>query len=484
MGEGKWRGAYPPRVPRRAAAAAGNAASLFADEGATARGKPLAARMRPRDLDELVGQEKIVGPGRVLRRAIEAGQLPSFILWGPPGTGKTTLAGIAARRAGARFVALSAVSAGVADLRRLIEEARRIRAGGGERTVVFIDEIHRFNKAQQDVVLPHVEEGHVVLIGATTENPSFEVISALLSRTRVYALSPLSDEDIHAIVGRALVDERGLAGAVELEPAATELLVNVSNGDARVALNALELASDAAEPDDQGIRHVSVDAVRDALQRRTLLYDRAGEQHYDTISAFIKSVRGSDPDAALYWLVRMIDAGEDPMFVARRLVVLASEDVGLADPQGLVVATAAQQATHLIGWPEGYYPLAEATVYLALAPKSDSIKVARGRLSEDLETTRAEPVPLHLRNAVTGLMNEMGYGRGYRYAHDRPEHFDPEESFLPPSLEGRRYYEPTEMGAEAELSRRLRALETARRSVRAAGRARTARTGGAPPGPD
>ncbi len=454
---------------------------LFArppEDEPVARDKPLAARMRPRDLSEFVGQEHLVGEGRVLRRAIEAGQLPSFILWGPPGTGKTTLAAIAAHHAGARFVGLSAVSAGVADLRREIDEARELRAATGGRTVLFIDEIHRFNKAQQDVVLPHVEEGHIVLIGATTENPSFEVISALLSRTRVYVLKPLADEQVTIIVRRALVDERGLAGSVDLADDAERMLVSIANGDARIALNALELASDATAPDD-GRRVVTLAAVRDALQRRTLLYDRAGDQHYDTISAFIKSVRGSDPDAGLYWLVRMIDAGEDPMFIARRLVILAAEDVGLADPQGLVVASAAQQAVHLIGLPEGYFPLAEATVYLALAPKSDSLKAARGRLDADIEETRADPVPLHLRNAVTGLMRGLGYGRGYRYAHDAPGHFDPDEVFLPPSLDGRRYYEPTDLGAEADLRTRLERL---RRSAQGADPARRAGTSGEPPG--
>jgi len=471
------------RVPRAMRSKSRTGRPLFtspSDQEVAARDKPLAARMRPRDLAEFVGQEHLVGDGRVLRRAIEAGQLPSFILWGPPGTGKTTLAAIASRHAGARFVAISAVSAGVADLRRLIDEARDARAVSGERTVLFIDEIHRFNKAQQDVVLPHVEEGDIVLIGATTENPSFEVISALLSRTRVYVLKPLADEQVTTIVRRALEDERGLGGGVRLDPEAERVLVSVANGDARIALNALELASDATAPD-AGTRVVTAEAVRDALQRRTLLYDRAGDQHYDTISAFIKSVRGSDPDAGLYWLVRMIDAGEDPMFIARRLVILAAEDVGLADPQALVVASAAQQATHLIGFPEGYFPLAEATVYLALAPKSDSLKTARGRLGNDIEQTRADPVPLHLRNAVTGLMHHLGYGKGYRYAHDAPGHFDPEEVFLPPSLEGRRYYEPTDLGAEADLRSRLEAL---RRSARGTGPARTGGTSGEPPGSD
>jgi putative ATPase len=441
----------------------------IADDPAKARGTPLAARVRPRDLDEYVGQSHLVGPGRVLRKAIDAGQVPSMILWGPPGTGKTTLAAIAASRGKARLVSLSAVSAGVADLRRVIEEARELRLATGQRTVMFIDEIHRFNKAQQDVVLPFVEQGDVTLIGATTENPSFEVISALLSRSRVFVLQPLGDDEVRLIVERALADPRGLDGTVAVAPDALDSLVVVANGDARVALNTLELASDAATPDAKGIRHVDLAAVKDALQRRSLVYDRAGDSHYDTISAFIKSLRGSDPDAALYWLVRMIDAGEDPMFIARRLVILAAEDVGLADPQGLVIASAAQQAVHLIGLPEGYFPLAEATVYLALAPKSDSIKRAAGMLTADIEGTRADPVPLHLRNAVTGLMRGLGYGKGYKYAHDKPDHFDPEETFLPDSLKDRRYYEPTDLGAEAALKARVEALRKRTAEVRGKG---------------
>ena len=417
-----------------------------------------------------------MGPGRVLRKAIDAGQLPSLILWGPPGTGKTTLAAIAAKAAKARFVHISAVSSGVQELRKVIDEARKLKDLTGQRTVLFIDEIHRFNKAQQDVVLPNVENGDVILLGATTENPSFEVNSALLSRSRVYVLRPLAEEQVRTIVERALADERGLGGRARLAPDAMAGLVAVSNGDARVALNALELAADAT-----GDQEITLTDVREALQRRSLLYDRAGDQHYDTISAFIKSVRGSDPDAALYWLMRMIDAGEDPMFIARRIVILAGEDVGLADPQALVIASAAQQATHLIGLPEAYYPLAEATVYCALAPKSDSLKRGLGELRHDLDETRADPVPLHLRNAVTPLMKQLGYGKDYKYAHDYEEHVAPDTSYLPESLAGRRYYVPTDLGAEAELKRRLAALA---RAARGAGRARTGDTSGSPPASD
>ena len=434
--------------------------------------QPLAARMRPRDLAEFVGQQHVIGEGRVLRKAIDSGQLPSMILWGPPGTGKTTLAAIASKAAKARFVHLSAVSSGVADLRKVIEESRKLRGLTDQRTVLFIDEIHRFNKAQQDVVLPYVENGDVILLGATTENPSFEVNSALLSRSRVYVLKPLTEDDVRTIVDRALVDERGLGGRATIAKEAEDALVAVSNGDARVALNALELASDATD------KEITLADIREAMQRRSLLYDRAGDQHYDTISAFIKSVRGSDPDASLYWLMRMIDAGEDPMFIARRIVILAGEDVGLADPQALVIATAAQQATHLIGFPEGYYPLAEATVYLALAPKSDSLKRGLGELQHDLEETRADPVPLHLRNAPTRLMKSLGYGKDYKYAHDYEDHVAPGETYLPEALVDRRYYVPTELGAEAELKRRLDAL---RRSVRGAGPARTGDRSGSPP---
>ncbi len=437
--------------------------------------------MRPRDLAEFVGQPHLVGEGRVLRKAIDAGQLPSMILWGPPGTGKTTLAAIAAKKANARFLAISAVSSGVAELRKLIEEARKLRQLTGQRSVLFIDEIHRFNKAQQDVVLPYVENGDVILLGATTENPSFEVNSALLSRSRVYTLQPLSEEEVRAIVRRAMTDERGLAGGVSLASDGEDALVAVSNGDARVALNALELAADATAPGADGLRTIRLPDIREALQRRSLLYDRAGDQHYDTISAFIKSVRGSDPDAALYWLMRMIDAGEDPMFIARRIVILAGEDIGLADPQALVIASAAQQATHLIGFPEGWFPLAEATVYLSLAPKSDSLKRGLGELQHDLAETRADPVPLHLRNAPTPLMARLGYGKDYKYAHDYEDHVAPDTSYLPESLQGRRYYVPTDLGAEAKLKTRLESL---RRSVRGTDPARTEGTSVPRPGAD
>ncbi len=468
----------PHTKPRRPPPRPSNATlftGLTEPETVLAAGSPLAARMRPRDLDEYVGQAHLVGPGRILRRAIDAGQLPSMVFWGPPGTGKTTLAAIAARRAKARFMPLSAVASGVADLRRIIEEARELRSATGERTVLFIDEIHRFNKAQQDAVLPAVENGDVILIGATTENPSFEVISALLSRSRVFTLKPLTEDDVRVIVRRSLADERGLAGKARLDEDAEDALVVISNGDARIALNTLELAADAS-PDG----HVTLAAVKEALQRRSLVYDRQGDAHYDTISAFIKSVRGSDPDGSLYWLMRMIDSGEDPLFIARRLVILAAEDVGLGDPQALVIASSAQQAVHLIGMPEGYYPLAEATVYLALAPKSDSIKRARTALEHDLENTRADPVPLHLRNAPTQLMKKLDYGKGYRYAHDAPGHFDPDEAFLPASLAGHVYYEPTDLGAEAALKKRLEGL----RSARSEARTRRGDTSGAPRAPD
>ncbi len=422
---------------------------------------PLAARMRPRTLSEFVGQDHIVGPGHALRRAIENDNVPSLILWGPPGTGKTTLAEVIARATDSQFVGLSAVSAGVADLRAVVADAKRARALG-RRTVLFVDEIHRFNKAQQDAVLPYVEDGTVVFIGATTENPSFEVNSALLSRSRVFVLHALGDEDVAGIVRRALADtERGLANMrVELDDDALSALVGLANGDARVALGTLEFAGSAAPSDANGVRRIDAALIADALQRRIVAYDKKGDNHYDVISAFIKSVRGSDPDAAVYWLARMLDAGEDALFIARRIVILASEDIGLADSRGLSVAIAAQQAVHFIGMPEGFYPLAHATLYLATAPKSNSVGRAYKAALGDVESTRNDPVPLDLRNAPTGLMRDLGYGAAYRYAHDDyvaqgargglppPERL---QAYLPENLIDRAYFVPGEQGDEEKL---------------------------------
>jgi putative ATPase len=414
--------------------------------------------MRPSTLSEFVGQVHIVGEGRVLRKAIESGQLPSMILWGPPGSGKTTLAFIIANTTESHFASVSAVTAGVADLRMIIDEAKERRALYGKKTILFIDEIHRFNKAQQDAVLPFVEDGTVILIGATTENPSFEVISPLLSRSRVFMLEPLSEKEIASIIQRALKDEdRGLGKIkAELNEDALKQLITLSNSDARTALNVVELAVMTTPPDADGIRRVTLPVIEDALQQRTLLYDRAGEQHYDVISALHKSLRDSDPDAVLYWLARMLEAGEDPLFIARRLVRAASEDIGLADPQALVVAMAAQQAVHFLGMPEGNMALAEAAVYLAAAPKSNSLYAAYERVQREVKTGKNEPVPLHLRNAVTGMMKDFGYGEGYKYAHDYEGHVV-DQDHLPESLKGRKFYAPGTLGYEREIAARLRA---------------------------
>ncbi|MCC7366211.1 MAG: replication-associated recombination protein A [Dehalococcoidia bacterium] len=418
---------------------------------------PLAARMRPRNLDEFAGQEQAVGKGSMLRSSVEQGRLPSVILWGPPGCGKTTLARILARSVQAEFVAISAVSSGVADLRKVVAEAAARRTGG-RRTVLFIDEIHRFNKAQQDVILPYVEDGTVTLIGATTENPSFEVVAPLLSRARVVRLLPLRDEDLGAIVDAALGDsERGIGGqGLALAEDARELLVQGTNGDARAALTALEIAANLANG--AGRREISAGDVRNALQDRRPYYDKGADFHFDTVSAFIKTLRGSDPDAALYWLARMIESGEDPLFIVRRMVILASEDVGLADPQALVVATACQQAVHFVGMPEGFHAMAECALYLALAPKSNSGYRAYLKAREDAVRTSHLGVPLHLRNAVTGMMRQFGYGQGYRYAHDEADHIARGATYLPEELAGARYYEPGELGYEAEMAARLAKL--------------------------
>jgi putative ATPase len=441
--------------------------TLFGDQSYTppAALTPLAQRVRPRTLDEILGQDHLLAPGRALRRALEADKVPSMVLWGPPGSGKTTLAEVIARLTRSRFVALSAVTAGVADLRRVVEQARRTP---DERTILFIDEIHRFNKSQQDAVLPHVERGTVTLIGATTENPSFEVNSALLSRVRVFTLRALGDTEIELIVRRALDDaEHGLGGrGLVIEETALRHVVERANGDARAALNSLELAADAAQA--AGSHMLTLGLIEDAVQQRALLYDKAGDAHYDTISAFIKSVRGSDPDAAVYWLARMLESGEDLMFIARRLVILAGEDVGLADPHALPVAVAAQQAAHFVGMPEAMFPLTEATLYLATAPKSNSVGRAYSAAMDAVRDTRNDPVPLHLRNAVTGLMRGMGYGRDYRYSHDFAEDDAARwaQRYLPDNLRDRRFYEPGAQGFEAdEIARRvarIRALSAPR----------------------
>ena len=421
---------------------------------------PLAARMRPRTLDEYVGQEHLVGQGTALRRALESGKLPSLILWGPPGSGKTTLANLLAKAGSAHFSPVSAVSAGVAELRKVIEEARQRRIGEGRGTILFIDEIHRFNKSQQDTILPFVEDGTVVLIGATTENPSFEVISPLLSRARTFVLKGLTEEDMKTIIGRAVNDrERGIGESrVVLSEEAVSRIISLASGDARVALNILELAAGVTPVDESGQRPVSRQAIDDAAQSKTLLYDRAGEQHFDIISALHKSMRGSDPDASLYWLGRMLEAGEDPMYIARRLVRFASEDVGLADPQALVIAVAAQQATHLIGMPESNVILAQAVVYLSMAPKSNSVYAAYKLVQKAIAENPLEPVPLHLRNAPTGLMKELGYGKGYKYAHDYPEHFVRQQN-LPDALKDSRFYIPSGQGEEKRAGERLKKLE-------------------------
>ncbi len=415
---------------------------------------PLAARMRPRNLDEFVGQEAAIGPGSMLRGAVDRGQLPSVILWGPPGCGKTTLARLLAKHLTAEFVGLSAVASGVADLRRVVAEAAG-RRQMGRRTVLFIDEIHRFNKAQQDVILPYVEDGTITLIGATTENPSFEVVAPLLSRARVIRLTALTPDDLNRVVDTALSDrERGVgAHGLTIAENARKLLSEGANGDARAALSALEIAAESAHA--AGVAEIDAAAIQQALQDRRPYYDKSADYHYDTVSAFIKSMRGSDPDASLYWLARMIEGGEDPLFIVRRMVILASEDIGLADPVALSTAVACQQAVHFIGMPEGFYAMAECCLYLALAPKSNSTGASYGRAREDAAATSHLPVPLHLRNAATGMMRQFGYGKGYRYAHDEAGHFARGAAYLPEGLERRKYYLPGETGAEPGLAGRL-----------------------------
>lgn len=417
---------------------------------------PLSTRMRPRTLDDLVGQDHVIGEGTLLRKAIEADRLSSLILWGPPGAGKTTLARIIATTTRASFVAVSAVTSGVADLRKAISEAQGRLGMNGQRTVLFIDEIHRFNKAQQDAILPHVEDGTVILIGATTENPSFEVNAPLLSRSRVITLRSLADEDIRSIVNRALADREHGLGLDELSitDEALDFLANMANGDARFALNTLEFA--AAGVDDDHI--ITLDLAGEAAQRRAATYDKSGDDHFDTISALHKTLRGSDADAALYWLARMLERGDDPLYVARRLVRFASEDVGLADPAALELAMAAQQSVHFLGMPEGALALAELTVYLALAPKSNAIYKAYNQVRDDVANTRNDPIPTHLRNAPTRFMKEEGFGKGYKYAHDYEGGIIGQVN-VPDNIRGKRYYHPTDRGLERELGRRIERIQ-------------------------
>jgi putative ATPase len=431
---------------------------------------PLAARMRPRNLDEFVGQEDIIGPGRLLRRAIEADRLfSSIILWGPPGTGKTTLAMVIANQTKSHFETLSAVLAGKAELRVVIDKALERRKLYNKRTILFVDEVHRWNRAQQDALLPHVENGTVVLIGATTENPYFEVIGALVSRSRVFQLRPLEDQDVRLLLERALQDsERGYGKLdVRLDEDALEHLIRVAGGDARNALNALELAVESTPPAPstgsgqvQGVVHITLEVAQESIQRRAVLYDKDGDAHYDTISAFIKSVRGSDPDAALYWLAKMLYAGEDPRFILRRLIILAGEDIGLGDPLGLVVASAAAQAFDYIGLPEGIYPIVEATLYLATAPKSNSA-TAYFKAFKRIEDEGITTVPRHLQDNNRDA-RALGHGQGYQYPHDAPDHYLPQQ-YLPQPLLGTYFYAPSDQGYEAQVVERLARWREAQR---------------------
>ena len=426
---------------------------------------PLAARMRPRTLEEFVGQEDILGPGKLLRRAIESDRLfSSIILWGPPGSGKTTLAMVIANLTKSHFDTLSAVLAGKAELKEVLEKATERRKLYQSKTILFVDEVHRWNKAQQDALLPHVENGTVTFIGATTENPYFEVIGALVSRSRVFQLRPLGDHDVHLLLERAISDtERGYGSrSIEADEEALEHIIHVAGGDARNALNALELAVESTLPDGQGAIHITLAVAQDSIQRRAVLYDKDGDAHYDTISAFIKSVRGSDPDAALYWLAKMLYAGEDPRFILRRLIILAGEDIGLGDPMGLVVASAAAQAFDYIGLPEGVYPIVEATLYLSTAPKSNTA-TSYFKAFELIEQEGTGDVPQHLQDANRDAV-ALGHGKGYQYPHESPEHFLPQQ-YLPKPLLGTYFYKPSSQGYESEVGQRLERWRLAQRKA-------------------
>jgi putative ATPase len=420
--------------------------------------RPLADRMRPQDLDEFVGQEELIGAGKILRRAIEEDRCFSMLFWGPPGTGKTTLAGIIAERSRSRFVPYSAVTAGVKEIKEVAARAREDLDASGLRTILFLDEIHRFNKSQQDYLLPHVENGTILLIGATTENPSFEINSALLSRLRVFVLKTLDSNAMQTIIHRALQDpERGLGALrVELDEEAESLIISLAVGDARTALNILEVAAVEASEHHQG--KISGNIIRDAVQKRSLLYDKTGEEHYNLISALHKSLRDSDPDAGLYWMGRMIEAGEDPLYIARRLIRFASEDVGLASPRALEQATAAYQACRFIGLPECALALAQVVVFLATSPKSNSLEASYIAVKEEIARSGHLPVPLNIRNAPTGLMKKLGYGKGYKYAHDFPD-AKVEQEHLPKEIRGKRFYHPTERGFEKTIKERMEEFE-------------------------
>ncbi|MEA1963721.1 MAG: replication-associated recombination protein A [Candidatus Aerophobetes bacterium] len=415
----------------------------FNQEKSVRKQAPLADRIRPTSLDEFVGQEDIVGKGKILRKMMEEDKLASLLFWGPPGSGKTTLARIIAHFTKSHFIRFSAVTSGIAEVRKVVKEARVRLEMYGQRTILFIDEIHRFNKAQQDAFLPHIEDGTITLIGATTENPSFEIIGPLLSRTRIFTLERLNPQEIKKILTRAMKDKRRGLGEykIEVEPETLNLIIEGSNGDARIALNILEIATNVTRPGREGIRSINLKTVKEVFQSRTLLYDKKGEEHYNVISAFIKSMRGSNPDAALYWLARMIEAGEDPRFIARRLVILASEDIGNADPQALSVAVAAARAVDFVGMPEAQINLAQAATYLASAPKSNASYKGLLEAKEDVRKNLNLPVPLHLRNAPTTLMKELGYGKNYKYPHNFPQG-KVDQKYLPEGLEKKKYYKP------------------------------------------
>ena len=438
--------------------------SLFDQKTEPVRQSPLADRMRPRSFADYVGQETLVGPNAPLRAALKSPRVPSMIFWGPPGSGKTTLARLIAKETGLEYMQFSAVTSGVKEIRDVIDRAKFTRAQQGKGTILFVDEIHRFNKSQQDAFLPHVEDGTVVLVGATTENPSFEVNSALLSRSRVFRLERLTEEDVWALLRRALADKEVGLGAqnIEAPPLVIEAIASLSEGDARVALNLLELAVTTAIPGADGVHRLTEEGVRAAAQKKALIYDKSGEEHFNIISAFIKSMRGSDPQAALYWMGRMIEAGEDPLYVARRMVRFACEDIGLADPAALRVALAAKEAVEFIGLPEGSLALAQSAIFLATAPKSNAIYTAYGNVLEALQKSENEPVPLALRNAVTPLMSATGYGKGYKYAHSLPGHFSPDMTYLPDGLAGQRFYEPSNQGFEKEIAQRIAAWDALR----------------------